>query len=480
VWNGERAGRSVAPVERVTNVWLKERLRQGTRTRPGVDTFVRATALTAVAVVGIGLLGTLYQRGWGAVPFSEPSWPWYHSVPFYVFPEPALAPGWAAVALPVAAAAVAGVVTLYRAKVGLRVRAAATGGLMLVLTLAVNALREGPAAWFATFERGTEYPAGVDQVGAIPEFLRAFPDRIGDLPFHATGHPAGAMVLYKLLDEVWPGVVGATLLTVALGCLGAFVVAGLAADELGERGARLALVCWALSPQVLLYTTTSADAVFAVVLAGAVLCADRGLRRRSSAWTVAGGVCLWVGSMLTYAAVLVLPFLLVRAAGLLREARGWVLRWAALSAGTVLGLAGVLWLATGYDVIAAVGAVHDAYANASGSAKRPYLLWALGNPVAFGGMLGIPLLAAVVAKVASAVRERAWTSFPLAALAGLAAAATWGFSRGEVERIFLFLAPLFVIVAAGQLERWRVPVTVVAALLVAQTLIVEVLFFTVW
>lgn len=449
------------------------------RQRRGPAAFARATVLTAAVVVGIGLLGTLYQRGWGRVPLSTPSRPWYHSMPFYLFFEPAISPVWAAVAVTVVVAA-AGVLALHRARVALPVRAAATSGLVFVLTLAVNALRGGPEAWWAPFRSGSQYPSGVDTVGAIPAFLRAFPDRIGELPFHATGHPAGAMVLYKLLDEVWAGPVGATVLTVAVGCLGSVVVAGLAADELGERGARLALAVWALSPAVLLYTATTADAVFAVVLAGAALCAHRGLTRRSPGWTVAGGAGLWAGSMLTYAAVLLLAFLLVRAAGRLREDRAWVLSWALLSAGTVLGLAGLLWLTAGYDVVASLRAVHAAYAAAPGSAHRPYLLWALGDPVAFGGMLGIPLLAAVAARAAATVRARAWTSFDAAVLACLAAASTWGFSRGEVERIFLFLVPMFVVPAARQLSAWRAPLPAVAALLTAQTLATQALFDTAW
>jgi len=47
--------------------------------------FGRATAATAVAVVASGALGTFAMRGWGRVPWSTPSVPWYHSFPFYLF-----------------------------------------------------------------------------------------------------------------------------------------------------------------------------------------------------------------------------------------------------------------------------------------------------------------------------------------------------------------------------------------------------------
>jgi hypothetical protein len=270
------------------------------------------------------------------------------------------------------------------------------------------------------------------------------------------------------------------VLTVAIGCLGALPVAALARDELGEDGGRWSLALWVLSPMTVLYTATSADAVFAVALAGAALAAHRGLVRRSWAWTVAGGVLLWVGSMLTYAAALVLVFLLVRAAGRLRSEPGWVLGWAAATAATVLGLAGLLWLATGYDPVAAVRATHAAYQAAPGSAGRPYLPWLVGDPIAFGGMLGIPLFAALVAGAAAVVRRRAWTGFDAAVLTSLLAASSWGFSRGEVERIFLFLVPLALVPVVRQLLRWRAPLPAVAAVLVAQTLAVQLLFYTRW
>jgi hypothetical protein len=427
-------------------------------------------------VVAVGALGTFAHRGFGRVPFSVPAWPWYTSDPFYLFWDPRWPSRWLVMAL----AAAAGVVVLFRSGVRPGVRMAASAGLLLMLALAVAALAGGPAAWRAPLEFTGEYPKGVGQVGDVPSFLREFPERLASLPSHASGHPAGVMVLYALLGRVWPGLDGAALGTVAIGCLGVLPVAGLAHDELGEEGSRWALALWVLAPITVLYTATSADAVFAVALAGAALAAHRGLVRRSWVWTLAGGALLWVGSMLTYAAALLVVFLLVRAAGRLRSEPGWVLRWAAATAATVLGLAGLLWLATGYDPVAAVRATHVAYQAAPGSAGRPYLLWLVGDPIAFGGMLGIPLFAALAARAVALARQRAWTSFDAAVLACLLAASSWGFSRGEVERIFLFLVPLALVPVVRQLWAWRARLQVVAALLVAQTLLVQLLFYTRW
>jgi hypothetical protein len=447
---------------------------------PPDPAFAAATVAAAVAAVIAGTLGTLWLRGWGRVGFDVPSVPYYFSFPFYVFPDPQLDLGWAAAALPVVAAAVAATLALHRAPVAWPARVAASAGLAAAMALAVAALAGGPKAWAAPFDYAGEYPAGTGRMGAIPTFLREFPDHLPDLPSHATGHPAGAMVVYALVDRVWPGLMAAALATVALGSLGAWAAGGLARDELGERGGRLALALWVLAPGVVLYLATSADAVFAVVLGAAALAAHRGLVRRSAAWTVAGGALLWAASMLTYAAALLLVFLGVRALGLLRDERAWVLRWAAATAAVVAGLAAGLWLAAGYDVPAAVAAAHDAYQAAPGSAGRSLVHWLPGDLLAFGGMLGLPLLAALAARAVAVVRERAWVSVDAAALATLLAAASWGFTKGEAERIFQFLVPLVLVPVARQLLAWRVRVPVVVGLLVVQTLLVQVLFDTRW
>jgi len=307
------------------------RLPNPSQERPaGNRPLLAATAVAGGCLVAVGLVGTLSMRHFGRVPFSVPSWPWYHSWPSYLFWQPHLDRQAALVALPVALAA------------------------------------------------------------------------------------------------------AATLATVAAGCLGLLVVAGLARDELGDHGERVAVVCWALAPVTVLYLATSADAMWAPVLAGAALAADRGLQRRSLGWTV------------------------------------------------VLGLAGLLWAATGYDVVAAVAAVDDFWRHAPGTGQRVWWVWIFGDLVAFAAILGFPLAAALAVRLVAVVRERAWGSFEAATGAALLAAACWDHTRGEVERMWQFLVPFAVVVAARQLLRWRAGLPLVAGLLLGQALAIQVLFYTRW
>ena len=441
-----------------------------------------ASAATAVLVVAIGTLGTFGMRGWGRVPFSVPSVPWYHAWPYYLFWAPRLDRTWAELVLPVAVLVAAGLVAaagLVRAR-----RAWLAGSLVgaFALDLAVAALAGGPRAWQAPLAASGEYPRAVPQVGAIPTFLHDFATRVPGLPDYAAQHPPGATLFYVLVARVWPGLGGAAVATVAAACLGLLVVAALARDELREVGERWAVVCWALAPAVVLYAATSADAMWAPVLAGAALAAHRGLMRRSLAWTVAGGALLWLASMLSFAAVLVLPFLLVRGVAVAlgpQRPWSWAVRWATLTAATVLALAGALWLATGYDVIATVRAVDRFWSTAPGT-QRVWWAWLFGDLVAFVAILGFPLSAALVTRTWAALRGRAWGSFEVATLASLLAGAAWGHTKGEVERMWQFLVPFAVVVAVRQLVRWRVSLPLVAALLLGQTVAVQLLFFTRW
>jgi methylthioxylose transferase len=441
--------------------------------------FGRATAAAVVLTVAVGVYGTLHMRQWGRVPFTTPSMPWYHSWPYYLFWRPRLDLAWASVALPVVVLVAGVMVAVARVPLARSARLAAAFGAAVVMALAVAGLGGGRAAWQEPIAGDGEYPAAVGGVGSVMAFLRTFDLRVPALPDFAAQHPPFATLFYVLADRLWPGLEGAAVLTVLVGALGVLVVAGLAADELAEVGDRWAVACWTLAPATVLYIATSADGIWAPVVAGGLLAAHRGLVRRSWAWTAAGGVLLWLASMLTFAAVLVLPFLAVRALARWRTDRGWVLRWAGATTLVVLVLAGLLAAATGYDVLATVAAINRFWSVAPGT-SRAYLPWTYGNLLAFTAMLGAPLAAGLVAGLWDAVRRRAWGSFEVATLASLLAGALWGHTKGEVERMWQFLVPLAVVVAVRRLLAWGAPLPAVAALLVAQTVLVQILFFTRW
>ena len=165
-----------------------------------------ATAVAAGCLVAVGLAGTLSMRHFGAVPFSVPSWPWYHSWPSYLFWQPTLDAGAALAALPLALAAAAVLVALARAgRLARGPRLAGSMAAVFTLALAVAALAGGPAAWSAPLAFVGEYPGAVGQVGAIPTFLGEFAARVPSLPDFAAQHPPFATLFYVLVARVWRG-----------------------------------------------------------------------------------------------------------------------------------------------------------------------------------------------------------------------------------------------------------------------------------
>jgi len=339
--------------------------------------------------------------------------------------------------------------------------------LALASRVAVNVSRRGPAELAYPFtgpERHDEYIASVPLYQHDPAgFLRDYPHLGARLSEHAAGHPAGATMLFGALAQVglsgaWPEVA----LILMLGAATAPLTWLLARSLLDPGAARLATLLWIFAPSVLIESATSADAVYAFV---GVLTALLLVRRR----TPAGAAIATLGTFLSYAlaAVPVWACLVVgRRDGLARAVR---LAAATVGAGGCFYM--ILWLVTGYDPVAAYRATEHRYYLGAGH-RRPYWFWLLGDLAAFGLGLGVPTLLGLA-------RSLARRFFPALALAAIIlAGALSGYTKGEVERIWLFLTPLAAIAAAPALAKWRP--AVVLGLLAGQALAVEVLFRTPW
>lgn len=385
--------------------------------------------------------------------------------PFYAFPHPLLTwwtPAAAAATIGLAAAAP----LLLRAAAGWWL--AGCTAVALAARIALNTGRYGPHELVRPLVGrigSHDYLSTVPQFLAAPTaYMRTFPHRIlHGLPIHPSAHPPGATLLLAALDRAGaPGPWPAAALILVVGAAATPLVYLLGRSVAGEREARLATLAWAFAPTVLLESATSMDAVFATAAVGAAVLLLRG--RRIAAGVTAAG-CSFLSYALPAAAVWACAVLLLR--GRRREAL------AASVAVGVLAVAGyaALWLATGYDPLAAYAATKDHYEHGI-SQFRPYWYWLAGDPAAFLAGLGIPVAFAY----ARALGARTAPAVALAAVVLLAAAS--GFSKAEVERIWQFLVPLAVVAAAAELGRLS-PRTLLVAL-AGQAVAVEVLFGTTW
>jgi hypothetical protein len=142
-----------------------------------------------------------------------------------------------------------------------------------------------------------------------------------------------------------------------------------------------------------------------------------------------------------------------------------------LCAAVVLGVHGALAALCGFDPIGTLRATEQVYRFGI-AGERPYWFWLPASPTAFLLMLGLPV--AWLALRALADGEDA----AVAIFAVIAIAAVAGFTKAEVERIWLAFAPLVCLAAAPALKRRHL--RIVLALLAVHALAWELLWNTVW
>jgi len=391
-------------------------------------------------------------------------------------PTPPLLYSWRPEAAPYALAAaavlVAGVAAAQRLRAAaISARVFALGALVLglVLRLAVGAARGGVDGWWAAYQ----VPGGEganEYLPALPAlqlgtrfFLDTFAEIGTALPAHAVGHPPGLLVSLHFLGI--DTAEGMSALTIGVGALSVPLVYLLARGLLDEARARTATLLYVFAPSAVLHGAASADALYATVALLALIA----LLARSRAVRAPGPMALALASFLSYANLGAGAFAAL--VSLRREGLRRALALSSMCALALVAFYGLVFLATGFDVLGAVRSAESVYREGVASG-RPYAFWVLGSPVAFLVAAGLPL--AWLGLRALGARE----TVALALFAVLAVSAILGFTKAETERIYLFLVPLLCLAAATALPERRLPA--VLAALAAQALATELLFYTIW
>ncbi len=365
--------------------------------------------------------------------------------------------------------------------------------LALGAALLVNAARSGTSGWSAVFDTGPggSFEAKNEYLPGLPAlsygtgfFLDRFAELVPALPVNVAGHPPGLLLLIDALGIRTPGALAALCIACAAAVAPLTYAIGRALDldgsfpttprprarlrgtpHLGEERARVAALLAVGSPALLLFGTTSADAVYAAAGAGAAAL----LVARRNAWRAAGCVALAFATLGSWV------LLAIGAWAVIVAMRRDGLRAAVLLGGgcavAVVALDGTLAAAAGYDPIGTLRATERVY-RTSLAEVRPYAFWVVGSPVAFAVTLGLPVAGAVL--VAALRRQTA----ALAILAVVVIASVAGFTKAETERIWLPFVPLACVAAAGVIPAGRL--RLVLGALAVQALGTQLLFFTVW
>ncbi|RZU53640.1 hypothetical protein EV385_5571 [Krasilnikovia cinnamomea] len=339
---------------------------------------------------------------------------------------------------------------------------------LLVLAYATAAAWTASLALVDGWQRGIagrlttryEYLHEVGGVSGIPAMLRGFTARILDFQpdswtTHVAGHPPGALLAFVWLDRAGLGggapagalcILAAALVAVAV----PYTVRLLGTDD-----AARAVVPFVVVFPGAVWSGVSADGMFAGVTAVGVALLAHGVTRRVAGAAFAGGVLLAFGCYLSYGLVLMAPIVVavLILSGPHRRTAWWAGAGAALVAAGFTA-AGFHWL-TGYHLVI------ERYYQGLAS-RRPYGYWVWADLAVLAVSAG-PAAAVIVrraactgwqagglragisgaghAVVANLRRPGAGASgrwlLPLAVAAAIVAADVSGYSKAEVERIWL-------------------------------------------
>lgn len=374
---------------------------------------------------------------------------------------------WALVAVPVVAACVAAVPRVLAA----RRYALAVFALATVAGLALNLIPLGPQGWSVVFDLGpdgsfeakNEYLPGLGALDYGAGFyLDRFAELVPALPINVGGHPPGLVLVMHWLGIDTHQLLAAVCIASTAACAPlAYALARVCG--IAEDRARVAGVLAALSPGLLLFGMSSADAIFAAMGTGvaALLIWPRGRVVGVIAFAASAFFAWSLLAIGFFAAVVIWRREGLRAAVVLAAASGVA----------VVALNAALWAVAGYDALGTLLATQEYY-DRSLARIRPYAYWWIGSPVAWAVSMGPPIAAAWLL----ATRRRDAVGIALASVVAIAAGL--GFTKAETERIWLFLVPLACVAAASVVPPGRL--RQLAAALAAQGVAVSFLFQTIW
>ncbi len=294
-----------------------------------------------------------------------------------------------------------------------------------------------------------EYLGVVDDIDSTRAFLRTFTDRITEYPVHVQGHPPGPVVGLRALDAIGlGGARWAALAVIAVGASAAAAALVAVRSVAGEAIARRALPYLALSPAAI-FSVTSMDGAFLGLAAwttalmawateGASASSPGPSRRGHSrdGWALAAGALAAALCYCTYAA----PLFLVPAVAIVVHRRAW--RSAALA---VLGGMVVVgaFTASGFWWLDGLSATHGRYVDTV-ARFRPWRYFVVADLAVLAAIVGPAAVAGIVV-----LRDRTTWLLTGAALAGVAVADLSGFTKGEVERIWLPFTPWLLVAAVA-------------------------------
>lgn len=243
----------------------------------------------------------------------------------------------------------------------------------------------------------------------------------------------------------------------------------LAKDYYDRRVAFYSCVMYAVVPNIILFTPQMAQ-IFTLFAVGIVSAFYFGIRKKKLSFILLSSLIFSVSIFFSLECLALLPMMFLLAWGLLfqEKSRGEQVEnnrnlglsflikvLAFFLACTVIFYLGVFCLFR-FNVVESYRVsmhIHDVL-----EARRPYFKWVWGNPLEFFAFLGIPLLLLFLRKIAFGIK-RAYREglgkvdvFLIAFVLTFLVLDLLGINRGEVARLWIFLAPFVVMFCASAIR----------------------------
>lgn len=282
-----------------------------------------------------------------------------------------------------------------------------------------------------------------------------------------------------------------SLATILFSALAIFPLYGWIKRIAGQRCALIACLCYTLAPSIVLFTATSADALFTPFTLSTLYCFERAIRTRSARFALLAGAGYGCMALLKFSLIGIgVWFGLVGLWMLLKPETRWnVVKTAALMIVAALGVIGFVYLWSGFNI---VETFHVAKAQFDTDQRHldeltprlPAWTYRFLNPLCWFYFAGIPLSLLAIRELfrGDQAHRATWI---IVALTLLVLNLLY-LARGEGERSAMYMIPFIVLPAAHHVERCIIAgksakvLWATALFLMFQCWFTETFFYTYW
>lgn len=358
--------------------------------------------------------------------------------------------------------------------------------IFVFLAVSIAAIREGFYGVYEPFTRTRwEYSGNLPLITSAQDFIKDYSNLKLQLALHSRWHPPGySLILYAFQKVSWPNLAGISLLVVMLGGLTIFLLYYLLCEFASEAEARRGIQIFALVPSFLMFSATSMETTFLFFSFIAFVLIYFGVKK-NLILAFAGGVLAGFSLFSNFLFLLLTPLYLLLIIYALFNFSQNNFKTFARAVFAALGfilffLALKLW--AGYSVI---NDFFDSYKSNAETVSsnfesiRIYFIYFFINLAAFCIYLGFANIYLILKNVRNIFREKLWPY--LVGFFMLAIFLLVGIFQGEIERIWLFITPLFIlpVIYSGRTLSDD-DFSSVLSMLFFQIIFMQVLFYTYW